>query len=1648
MTGSSSGGAAAAGGVGHEGRCLAWVAAHMLTERPLPSWASGRRVVSIGGQTERAVDDVGFVVDDGGWVMIQAKKSLTIAKAESGPLAEALEQLVAVENLGVPDCPPATALTRRIDPDTDRVLLLTDQGAPDTINKYLAPVTDRLHELPTTFPLTDTHRNNAEKRALIIILDHLRRLWAERHGSPPNEADLRRLGRLLAVRAMSLVDGGADLYAVHNLLSDVAPRPDDAGRIWEQLKRQAQRIGEERSFLNRESLLLRLEAAGVPLRPVARLRPDVARLRKVTDTNVALLASSLTISAPEGPVALGRDVATVVLSSNGNTAVTGAAGTGKSVVLHRIAETAVQRGADIVVLRSTDLQATAGQTRMELNLDHDLAEVLAAWGGNTSGLILIDGLDQTSGTDASAWLPELAHALTGTRWRIVAAIRVYDLKHGQPWRRMFAGEPVDREHADSGLAQVRHVVVADLVDGEVLQLRAASPQLARLLDSANERLRGLLTNPFNLDLAGQMLRDGVTLDFSALRSRADLLHTYWQHRVGDGLDTVVALRAIVDSMVRQGRQVANPAQLAPGPSSQALSDLRRASVLRELPTSPGHASALIEFSHPVLFDYAVAMLALGDTSQTESLADRLDDDPNLAIRVRPSLEFRLATVWRDDSDRRSYWRLGLRLASRTSGHLLAGSAATSVAADEIQSLADCLTLADACTGSVEDDLGRWDVDDARGLAFLLAARISRGPSVAEPFAALAALVNYLAQHAGASADVNLAALAVQLPVRALVSRPEDLAPFMAEHLVPAAVTCMEVALADPADPRHAILALAASRLLAHAAVTDPQATRPTVERLCTPNMLRVLGIQIFIPLLERIPDIARQDPTLAVDIGAVAFEYEETRDERTSLVASAIIPMTTNRKDELDALRHIVGARFKQLTEVSPTAATSILLRALDPPTEAPGRLVRREFPVPPHPRYEMTLLFSVGHGVLLKMTKEYLDGLTALAERLSVIPANTAAVPPEVADIVDKIMAGLRHQEVWQRLLLRAAITESPILALALTPTLQVPNLFACPDTWLPAGHLARRLSPLLSTQEHARMETAIWDMVDAGSSPGAPDPERADRFSSRRDMIIMSLEPESITDERIHHRIAELQRDPEAPVLPELRETDLDDPNERGWPTQPPDPDSPEGIQQQLSEIGAQLGSDDEEVRRQAAERLIDTWTAFGPLPDPVERIGTNDVHVTPDDVRLQAAERLAHLAQTTPESPLGSRVYSTLRALLPDSALARREQERDDTWLDASVPGFTVSAVNCAIGGLTVLAGRADWRVTHGEELDTLITPLLDSPNPVHRYLTARALPSLYPEPGQLFDVAQHRLDTETDRHVATYLFGLLSTFRSSRAADLDNVLLRLAGCPEWACGSAAQDADDRAGGDERWTLVVNVLTALAIIEATPYSSSTLDVWMTHPSDHPNRATQATAWMRNVLNPTEACLHPSQERAFQLLHQSVDQLRTDWATAQPQQDSTPERQERLANVIRTAENVGQQVYFASGAHDAREGKDARPGTDLRRFFTLALPLLENLANVHYPSVTHQIVQTLDHLRVVRPRLALLAAAATVTGDQGYSRESLALDAVLNMVRHYLAEQRELLLTDQDSMSAIRTVLETYIRAGWDEAAQLAEELDDLFS
>ena len=117
-----------------------------------------------------------------------------------------------------------------------------------------------------------------------------------------------------------------------------------------------------------------------------------------------MLGQEASIAAPDGPVRLTRSVEPALLGAAGNVAVTGVPGSGKTVLLHALAQVA-QVTHDLAVFRAEDLRSTKAATRAELGLRHDIAEVLAGWTGQRPGLLLIDGIDQARGPDAPDWLP-------------------------------------------------------------------------------------------------------------------------------------------------------------------------------------------------------------------------------------------------------------------------------------------------------------------------------------------------------------------------------------------------------------------------------------------------------------------------------------------------------------------------------------------------------------------------------------------------------------------------------------------------------------------------------------------------------------------------------------------------------------------------------------------------------------------------------------------------------------------------------------------------------------------------------------------------------------------------------------------------------------------------------------------------------------------------------------------------------------------------------------------------------------------------------------------------------------------------------------------------------------------------------------------
>jgi hypothetical protein len=1053
----------------------------MLAEEPLPSWAGGRRVVAIGGQTERPVDDVGIVTDVDGWVVIQAKKAMDLAKAVSSPLAEALEQVVDIAAIGVPDGLSRLDQLRPLDPARDRVLILTDDAAAKTINQVLAPVVDRLRDLPAVVPIAEVHRNNHEEKAFKLIEAHLGRLWVARYGVQMDEEDLRFLGRVLGVYAVHLTDGGSHFVAAQQLIKSIAPDAGDVPRIWDRLELEARRLAEDRTYLDRSGLLRRLENQEVVLLPVARIRSDIARLRSRSARNVDVIAGALKIHAPEGPVALQRTVLPAVLAADGNLAIIGEPGAGKTVVLHALATQCQAEGMDVVVLRASDLGATRGQTRGALNLLHDLNDVLVGWSGVRDGVVLIDGLDQARGTDPSVWMAELVESLNATRWRVVATIRSYDLRHGRRWRRMFVGTPIEQQPSDSAFSNVRHIVIRNLSEAELAPLQASSPRLWQLIDGAESRLVDLLANPFNLDIAGELLSDGLTTSLLAVRSQVDLLHAYWERRVSEEssgrVERVRALGAIVDRMLARGSQTLSLTDLPAAASSSAVEALTGNGVLRDAPTAAGHAGAPVEFAHPVLFDYAVSMLALGDTSRPDSLAAVLDESPNLAITVRTSLHYRLATVWRDDVSRDSFWKLALRLASRTGGHPLAVLAAARVAVLEVEQPSDFEPLGAACTATTGDPDGRGTVADAHELAFLAAAAGASAPEAA--FAGLSVLSAKLAEEARSNDNIELALLAIQLPLRA-VNESLDMVQRHLGELARVAVDSMSVANADRNDPQRTQLAKLSGRLLALAAAVDPSPVAATIVEACQPTAIYAWGVSHLRPLIERVPEVMRIAPELAVSLAASVWEFQETRDDPTPVLDSAILGMRSNRRQDLDSVRYQVGSKFPDLLHADLAAATGLLIRAADAEQRySPNPLL--DYTDPPKPQLGDSLQFSAGHHVLLPMVQAWTEQLmhTADVAEDTASDAAGAALGESLSQVLAHVVQNLRHAEVWQHLLLRASLAPRPSLARALLPALLSPNLFDYPSTRHQAAQVALRLSPLLSDPEHILLEGAILQIA-----------------------------------------------------------------------------------------------------------------------------------------------------------------------------------------------------------------------------------------------------------------------------------------------------------------------------------------------------------------------------------------------------------------------------------------------------------------------------------------------------------------------------------------------------------------------------------------
>jgi hypothetical protein len=1218
----SAGGAAGASGVGLQNRVFGWAAASMVAERPLPrpNLVAGV-VVRVGAQTGHELDDVAVQTDADNYALCQVKAGLKLGAAENSPLGKALQQAVKQYLKG--PLRAADGTERAVDPERDALVICTDGAAPATVRDHLATAIRRTASQPPGTPLGQGS-TAPQRKALNVLLGHVRRLWVAEGEAAPDDEQLRRFLRALRVIKVDANDGEEDHAVAVNMLSTPLPAPGDAARAWPVLVAEGQAASVGRDWRDRAAIGVALSREGIYLSPPAKHAGDIAKLRDVSAANLQAFQSDALLPVDGGlHISRGVSARLAAEAGGGNVLIVGDAGAGKSAIAQ---EFVTGRGVsqDVVVLRAADI---AGVNRVQLNAP--LTTVLGAWPG-PPGVVLIDGVDALRGADDRGVLTGVVAGLRGSRWQIVATARTFDARNNHELQQAFSGRPIsnDPTHVDGRLVGVRHILVGDLTDPELDAAIAPPLALASLLAEASPELRALLRNPFNLRLAARLaehLSGSQHSELLAVRSRVDLLEAYWNRRVRN--EDRTAREALLTRLCREMASTRSLRVVEAEPTVTVADNAAVHVMLSENVLSGDSgvlpaARRVLSFSHNILFDYAAALYLLLDPADPGRLLGTLDADPSLPLVARPSFEILVDLLW-EHRNTGWFWPLCLDVAG--SRHVLASLAIAARLLNLIRAADDLSPLAPE-PGRVDRPDGMWPEQQfVRQLvgALRTSAVLADAAAAVVP---LAALARSFAENAGASyVDAALAEdLLLGLQLRAPM-RVGDPSAVDRGHTVAA---LLDGCRTDP--PRMEQLAGAAARQLSHVIGLSDVARDAADRLLGDTGALQVWGGAVLTWLADAVVEVVAHDPDLARRMAAAVLNFRETRDEQVTFGGGALLPLTQSRRQQAEHGVYRLGQSFKRLCDADLVVASEIFCD-----------LIRDRSTMPTKGQWPLSMTdvsgwLEYGWDLSLGTHDAGAHAAGALAAAL------TGTDPADALPALAVLVARLHNTAAWAALMTPADDDDAVRLGRVLLPVLESGALLAHPDTHSSAAGLLAAL---------AKHEPAVASTLEAAVQAAHGVADANGLFQRIKDALIGCLRPDAIASPTLTARLEELGPDGPPEVLPRMQVTTTSTPwsvfeelAEQGVTLEASIESAGRALHEELRLLGGG-GDSRPEAERRLPELFAEADAAFATsasLPTGLQQL------------LVDAAAALARDRRVLPGTPLGNRVLEllTMAADSPDA------------------------------------------------------------------------------------------------------------------------------------------------------------------------------------------------------------------------------------------------------------------------------------------------------------------------------------------------------------------------------------------------------------
>jgi len=1661
----TAGGAATASGMNFQHRVAAWVAVHILAEKDAsPPWdlPSDVTLEWIRCETEQSVDDLLVGTSDNGYIYAQVKRRVQRSKSAESELASALDQFVR-QFIACRSASSGQVCNRPLDPEKDRLVLIISPSSSRSIKDHLPIVLNRIRYLTQQQSLDEAARNRSEREVLDVTKEHLCRSWRQCSGGDPSEDELRQILSLMRVQVLD-VDGGGDneREALNLLRQAVLQDPEQDQVAWHRLINLCATLASQRSRADRKLLQRGLLNSGICLKAAQSYRSDIDRLRRYSANTLSALARHAEIRIGSNTIKIERPCVRALRDAveEDSIVVVGEPGAGKSGALYDFVKILEEQRRDYVFMAADRLPARSpGELQAEIGMDHELPEVLDNWPGLEPAFLVIDALDAARDASTAKTLQDLIRQVIEKkgRWRVIVAIRKFDLRYSKELKSPFRGSP-PTDFQDPEFEHLRHLNIPCLSDDELDQIAEQVPEIEQLFRVTSHKLHEMLRVPFNLQLMAELLSEGVRPEeLTPIRTQIELLDRYWTHQIirddsqGDAREAL--LREMCEKMVANRSLRVDRSEIARAETSTILTDLLSTQVLVEWQPSPEAKPEryILSFAHHVLFDYAVARLLLrGDPRK---VVQRLTDDRDLVIVIRPSLVLHFHHLWNADPEHRQFWNLVFQIIQTPEIPEIGKLIGPSVAAELAKAPSDLEFLCSALESS--DSRCRETAEHA--FRHLIGSLLASIPNQVKPDQ-----VKVVGPNAGPWCKLlerisrNLrvpTAYSVRLLLSVICEHPENLTPEQLTAAGHAARRLLEFAWSH--EPRDDRLVIDALQCVCRTFESDCAASAELIRRCIEPSHLAQFGYQEMPWLAQEVERLIPLDPRLVGEIYRAAFAHEESSQELTPVGQSLILPLFSNRQQDYRMALYELTKVFPQFLEHAPEEATGVLIDVME------IYVAKRHPPAPSERDQEETFDFN-GHNawILTDYSAIWDEGDTyrdnepvKMLDAFQQYLESLAGHPEEIEKLrrlVRIIVLKNRLAVLWRRLLI--AGTRFPeTLGKEILPLVYAVPILTGFDTSYNAGEFLKVIFPILKPEERQRIERTILSIPNA-----VPENRRA-TAKQTLNLLLGCLPEKYIVAEETRHLLVKLKKEGNIP---------LNEPPMRFKGIKVGAYGEEEYLRDQGVPVEAEVNRRIQELEhpvKEFADRHLNSVPDFSEcmniLPalralfNALERADADDVHPKQHDYAWEtltkACAQIARLETLSCDDESGTFVKDVLirASHHPEPTPDPQRDSQFDKFPPWEGPAARIEAAK----GLILLARH---KLCADSEVLDAIQRLSGDPVPAVRFQIASRLDALFrTAPELMWCIAERMSQQEQSRGV---LQGFLVSLSKLAGAEPD----RVAGLAKRIYDRIKEDP----GAKKVREYCVGLLTNLYIWRNHPLCGDIIMKIVCNLSDYLDEASHVIARLNKPL--THGPISPSDPQADAVRQRTIDLVRKllksiwrTWCNLKQRNQNLPfdEWPQKDQNEARTLwqliDNIALEVYFASGADDAKYQRDQKqrvlPSLEARRFYREVTQILDELAQIGHPRIAHTLLETLEFFVPIDPRGVFLRVGTVVRTAQqwGYQYESLAADLIVRLIERYLADYRALLQEDKECRKVLIEILDVFVKAGWPSARRLAYRLEEIF-